>query len=216
MRTFLMLTLLVCLDATAQPSDVHLVPFASDDNRIELSVANTTGAALSAIEVIAVEIPAWLDLRLAEQVLESVGAGEEPTAVFHFDVSERAPVGQSALVRFEVRLGAHVLAEKHLHLEVESPREVVLRGNYPNPFSGQTQIGYALPSRSEVTLRVYDVLGREVATLVERAQEAGYHEAVWEASRYASGLYLYRMEVEEGERGAGERVAKQGTMLLVK
>lgn len=73
------------------------------------------------------------------------------------------------------------------------PAEFKLYNNYPNPFNPATKIKYDLPSESKVSLKVYDILGREVATLFEGSQPAGYHEIVFDASRYASGVYIYRL-----------------------
>jgi hypothetical protein len=74
------------------------------------------------------------------------------------------------------------------------PKVYALEQNYPNPFNPSTTIEYALPSRSHVTLTVFNTLGQQVATLVEGEMEAGYHEAVFDASGLASGLYLYRLQ----------------------
>ena len=65
---------------------------------------------------------------------------------------------------------------------------------YPNPFSGSTTIGYEVPEHGRVRLAVYDVLGREVAVLLDGVRAAGVHEARFEAAHHASGLYLYRLE----------------------
>ncbi len=68
-----------------------------------------------------------------------------------------------------------------------------LSENYPNPFNPSTNIGYNLSRSGHVTLKVYDILGREVTTLVNENESAGYHTAVFDASRLASGVYLYRL-----------------------
>ena len=79
--------------------------------------------------------------------------------------------------------------------ELADPLPVLylLEQNYPNPFNPSTQIRYSLPTPSKVRLTVHDLLGREVAVLVDEVQPAGYREAVWDASRFASGVYLYRL-----------------------
>jgi hypothetical protein len=73
------------------------------------------------------------------------------------------------------------------------PKAVRLNQNYPNPFNPSTTITFQLPSQSHVMLRVFDVLGREVAALVDRVKSAGQHEITWDASNRASGMYFYRL-----------------------
>lgn len=69
-----------------------------------------------------------------------------------------------------------------------------LAQNYPNPFNPSTLINYSIPSRSNVTLKIYDMLGREVRTLVNATQEAGSYDVSFNASGLASGLYVYTLE----------------------
>ncbi len=69
----------------------------------------------------------------------------------------------------------------------------VLEQNYPNPFNPSTVISYQLPMTNHVSLKVYDVIGKEVATLVNEQQEAGTHQTRFVANGLASGLYFYRI-----------------------
>ena len=87
------------------------------------------------------------------------------------------------------------------------PAEYTLSQNYPNPFNPETIITYALPSPREVSLIIYDIRGRNVAQLVNGLMPAGYHSAVWDASRFSSGIYFYRIQ-------AGDFVQTRKMVLL--
>jgi hypothetical protein len=78
--------------------------------------------------------------------------------------------------------------------EREQPGEFALGQNYPNPFNPSTVIPYQLEEAGPVRLRVYDLLGREVAVLVDEHQRAGSYQVAFDASRLAGGAYLYRIE----------------------
>jgi hypothetical protein len=81
-------------------------------------------------------------------------------------------------------------------IEVDAglPKVFALEQNYPNPFNPSTVMSYQLPVASNVSLKVYDVLGREVATLVNGRQEAGRYSVSFNAASFASGVYFYRLQ----------------------
>lgn len=74
-----------------------------------------------------------------------------------------------------------------------TPESLELAQNYPNPFNPITIIQYSIPQRSNVTLKVYDVLGNEIATLVNEEKERGVYTVNFNASNMASGIYIYRI-----------------------
>lgn len=76
----------------------------------------------------------------------------------------------------------------------ELPAVITLEQNYPNPFNPATRIAFTLPEAGATSVRVYDILGKEVATLIDARLDAGRHEVPFDASHLASGIYLYRLE----------------------
>ncbi len=87
------------------------------------------------------------------------------------------------------------------------PTRFSLSQNYPNPFNPTTVISYSLPATERVSLKVYDLLGREVANLVDGLAQAGAHQVSFDASRLSSGIYFYTLH-------AGPFVASKKLILL--
>jgi hypothetical protein len=79
-------------------------------------------------------------------------------------------------------------------VSTDVPGHFSLEQNYPNPFNPTTTITFALPIKSFVSLRVFDALGREVATLVNDEFLAGRYSKKWDASGLPSGVYFYRLQ----------------------
>jgi formylglycine-generating enzyme required for sulfatase activity len=78
--------------------------------------------------------------------------------------------------------------------ETKMTQTFVLAQNYPNPFNPSTTIRYVLPNSAKVRLMIYDLLGREIATLVNEEQSAGWKEVEWNGSAFSSGIYFYRIQ----------------------
>jgi hypothetical protein len=81
-----------------------------------------------------------------------------------------------------------------VEIEIIGPAEFALYQNYPNPFNPSTTIKFALPADSRVKINIYNSLGQLVETLVDKELESGYHEVSFDASRLASGVYLYQLQ----------------------
>ena len=75
------------------------------------------------------------------------------------------------------------------------PSSPILQQNYPNPFNPETTISFSLPKESDVTLQIFDLLGREITTLADGVFGTGAHQVKWSAGSVSSGIYLYRMTI---------------------
>ncbi len=95
-----------------------------------------------------------------------------------------------------------------------NPDNFVLHQNYPNPFNPSTTIHFSVPSSEYVTLKVFDALGNEVATLVNEVKSAGNYEVNFNASKLSSGIYFYRISAIPYGRQAGNFVETKKMILL--
>ena len=77
------------------------------------------------------------------------------------------------------------------------PQTFYLLQNYPNPFNPNTSIEYSIPQQSHVTVKVFDLLGREIAMLVNEKKDAGRYSVRWDATRFSSGVYFYTLQAGE-------------------
>ncbi len=82
----------------------------------------------------------------------------------------------------------------YLKSPVIYPLHISLAQNYPNPFNPVTTISFTLPQESPVILKIYNILGKEVATLVDKRLSEGNYSIVWNASGFSNGLYFYHIE----------------------
>jgi hypothetical protein len=89
----------------------------------------------------------------------------------------------------------------------EIPREFFLDQNYPNPFNPATNIRFGVPRMANVTIEIFDILGRKMATLVNGTMQPGIHTVVWDCSACPSGMYIIRLNT-------GERMMLRKTLLM--
>lgn len=93
-------------------------------------------------------------------------------------------------------LGFCIDSRSNLQLE-EKPGQYKLHINYPNPFNPETSVKFEIPYSNRVSLKIYDITGREVVTLVDRDLKAGLYDVKWNASDYPSGVYFYKLKAGE-------------------
>jgi len=105
-------------------------------------------------------------------------------------VTVKDGAGDFMSTTFDVNVGLTSVEEEAI------PTEFALFQNYPNPFNPTTNIKFALPKESNVTMRIYNVLGEEVSTLINKVMPAGFHTVNFDASRLANGMYIYRIEAD--------------------
>jgi hypothetical protein len=79
----------------------------------------------------------------------------------------------------------------------ETPKDYSLSQNFPNPFNPVTKINFALPKQGFVTLKIYDIVGREVQTLVSEMKQAGYYSIDFSGSSLSSGVYFYKIQTDD-------------------
>jgi len=109
----------------------------------------------------------------------------------------------------------------NLFAGIKQPDENIIEGfklyeNYPNPFNPSTKISYQLPVASHVTLKVYDVLGNEIASLVDEYKSEGKYEIEFNASNLASGIYFYQLKTDQSNVGQARNFTETKKMILMR
>lgn len=192
---------------------VYEIPFASNGNSIELTVANVSETKMENINVGLSESPRWINFTKSNTELETIEGNSEKTALFIFSLGKEAPIGKESVLKFLVSGNNEKNNEKEIKISVLPPDNFELFQNYPNPFNPATKISFQLPVKSKIRLKIYNLLGEEVADLLNETREAGLHEVEWNASEYSSGLYIYQIYTEEKNSST---YLERKKMLLVK
>ena len=200
------------LPSVSNAQDVHQLPFASAGNTIELAISNDSAIPISAVKVEATNIPSWLQFSAAEQRIAAIKSNEEMPALFSFSMDKTAPVNKDHTLRFIISAPTGERWTKEITIAVAAPERFELLQNYPNPFNPTTTIAYQLTSASRASLKVFDLLGREVVTLVDGDRTAGYQYEAWDASRFSSGMYVYQLTATD-EHGS-RQIARKAMLLL--
>lgn len=198
---------------------VYEIPFASEGNEIELEVLNDSEINLNNVKVYVLEKPEWIKFDENEKIMAELLASEDGRVSFKFDINKEAEIMEESSLKFQIS-GNNQSWGKEIKIMVLPPDKFDLNQNYPNPFNPSTTISYTIPAVSynvsldqSVHLAIYDILGREVETLVNNEQDPGYYKYLWDAANYASGMYIYQISIK-GKNSKRQVIRKK--MMLMK
>jgi len=200
--------IIIMLFGTTLAQNIYEVTPGTKENEIKLTVANVseTNQATN-VNVVLTRKSSALSFSKETETIEVVEAKAEAEALFTFDVERNIPINKKDTIDFMITDGMGIMMTKQFIFSYIGPKEFKLEQNYPNPFNPTTSIQYQISSISAVTLKVYDILGSEVAALVNEEQQPGYYEVHFSGSSLASGMYVYRLQ-------AGEYISTKKMMLL--
>jgi C1A family cysteine protease len=142
-------------------------------------------------------------------VADDQGASETGVGYISDDGTSGSWIDLGASYGEDIAIRVRTTAYSGIETEslLEFPESFIVTQNYPNPFNAGTTIDYELPLSCDVTIHIYDLLGREVETLVNRDQKAGHHQIDWNSPDIPSGIYFYKVQ-------AGELTATMKMLLL--
>ena len=210
MKSFIAILLIV---TTALSQEAYKIPFASKGNTIELTVANTSPIMATQVSVEATGVPSWVTYSQKTVAIDQLNAKSEKPATFSFSIDKMADVNKEESLTFTIKSKSGESWTKEIKIKVAPPDKFELFQNYPNPFNPTTTICYQLTRDSKVQLKIYNLIGQEVFTLVNAEKQAGYHQEVFDATRFASGMYIYRIVYTND---AGKQASDKKTMLVLK
>ncbi len=154
-------------------------------------------------------------------VMRIRGQGTKTSATDYVQVDADVQAGMAYAYRLaDVAYDGSLKYHDEVVLRTQLPKQFSLKPNYPNPFNPSTTIKYELPLSAKVTLKVYNILGQEIATLADNGtMSAGFHEAVWNGlNKYnqsvASGIYIYR--ITAAAINGNDRFTQTRKMMLIK
>ena len=113
-------------------------------------------------------------------------------------------VGSNGTILHTTNGGVTFVEEQQI---ADLPTTYSLSNNFPNPFNPSTKIKYSIPQASNVLIKVFDVLGNEIETLVNKEKQIGTYEIIWNAINLPSGVYFYQLQ-------AGEFISTKKMILL--
>ena len=122
-------------------------------------------------------------------------------------------VGRNETILKTTTGGATYIKEEEID---EIPTNYNLSQNYPNPFNPSTKIRYSVPQSSNVVIKVFDILGNEIETLIDEQKSVGTYEITWYANNLPSGVYFYQLQAGSPSAGSGQSFVETKKMILLR
>jgi 5-hydroxyisourate hydrolase-like protein (transthyretin family) len=182
------------------PIPVELVSFTANakKNDVELNWTTATETNNRGFEIQRSVIPNGVRNLVWEVVSFVNGNGTTTKPMNYSFVDKNLKAGNYSYRLKQIDLDGSYKYSEEVEVTIESPKYFSLEQNYPNPFNPSTVISYQLPVSGDVTLKVYDVLGNEVATLVNEEKPTGSYEVEFKSSvgngQLANGVYFYQLK----------------------
>ena len=151
---------------------------------------------------------------------ESIGfvnGNSTTTEKSFYSFADHSPVAGKSFYRLkQIDFDGSFEYSNIVEVDLTLPLEFSLEQNYPNPFNPATSIKYTLSSKQNVQLLVYNVLGKEIATLVNEEKPAGNYEVNFDASKLSSGVYFYQLQASDLETISGQGFVETKKMILIR
>ena len=195
------ITIVILLSSIISAQNSYSIQPGVKNNQIVLELSNISlTESATDLEVKLIKNSNHLTFNQTEKMIENIIQGEETEIAFTFDVDYNIGNVEADTIEFMITDNKSIYLTKQFILQYALPTEYKLEQNYPNPFNPTTKIRYSIPNVGSglalTELKVYDILGNEVTTLVNEQKEPGYYEVDFYASSFASRVYIYRLQAE--------------------
>ncbi len=187
------LSILLIISSLSYSQTVYDVTPGTKGNQIIITLENESKVTRAEnVEVKLIKSSPVLSFTNRQQVVKIIEISKSKDVAFSFNIKRNIKSNKKDTIEFAIR-GDGINLNKSFIINYAAPKEYALSQNFPNPFNPTTMIRYDLPFDSRVSLKIYDILGNEVKTLVNGEQGAGYKEVRFDGSSLASGVYIYRL-----------------------
>lgn len=186
------LSVLLLFSPIYAQTEYEVVP-GTKGNELFLSIVNESKrTGIEKVTVALTNNPKGIETNNKLVEIDKLKKGEEKEVLFTFD-AKRIPGTQKDTLKFLITDSKGGSWRKEIILGYSLPKEFKLEQNYPNPFNPSTIIEFTIPQSGRYSIGVYNILGQLVRVLGDEEYQAGYYKINFDASRLASGMYIYRL-----------------------